>query len=223
MGITFYQFGCVTIDFINLRSFYSPLDALQPNKFMDNFLPIFSPKYSFIVCLIKEDSQAFITLSYSDVIMTGVNIKYIWNVNSYILHENISYLQEKLFHLESYFVWFLIKTHGNNDSFWQLKIKDQPTSSMAIFGRCILLHSPLGSHPSGWVVGHPSTTPSPMSLSYILTGFLPHLIMCPIMVPRPIPWMMWNLSVAYKPGMFCISQKGRDSYRVHYIIRDITL
>ena len=41
MGITFYQFGCVTIDLINLRSFYSPLDALQPNKFMNNFLPYF--------------------------------------------------------------------------------------------------------------------------------------------------------------------------------------
>ena len=39
MGITFYQFGCVTIDLINLRSFYSPLDALQPNKFMNNVLP----------------------------------------------------------------------------------------------------------------------------------------------------------------------------------------
>ena len=41
MGITFYQFGCVTIDLINLRSFYFPLDALQPNKFMTNFLPYF--------------------------------------------------------------------------------------------------------------------------------------------------------------------------------------
>ena len=34
-----HQFGCVTIDIINLRSFYSPLDALQPNKFMKNVLP----------------------------------------------------------------------------------------------------------------------------------------------------------------------------------------
>ena len=28
MGITFYQLGCDTIDLINLRSFYFPLDAL---------------------------------------------------------------------------------------------------------------------------------------------------------------------------------------------------
>ena len=36
-----YQFGCVTIDLINLRSFYYPLDTLQPNKFMNIFSHIF--------------------------------------------------------------------------------------------------------------------------------------------------------------------------------------